>query len=95
MNKKDINSGSLATDVAFVRNHFESKTPVALAILDGPDGNGRIVEGYFFGGNESQQNDEADSWEMEFAPGETGKEVRKVVNGAIVTPPESTPPESP
>ncbi len=78
-------SGTRAKDVTFVRNHAEEKKPVALAVLDGPGGNGRIVEGYFFGGDESQGNDEANSWEMSFKPGETGIEIRKVVNGKIVT----------
>lgn len=78
-------SGTRAKDVAFVRDHIDAKKPVAFAVLDGPGGNGRVVEGYLFGGDESQGNDEANSWEMSFKPGETGVEIRKVVNGAIVT----------
>ncbi len=94
LNRKTKN-GVRAADVAFVRDHAETKKPVALAILDGPGGNGRIVEGYFFGGDESQGNDEANSWEMSFKPGETGREIRKVVNGAIVVVPEPAPAPEP
>ncbi len=88
-------SGTRAKDVAFVRDHAESKRPVCLAVLDGSGGSGRIVEGYFFGGDESQGNDEANSWEMSFKPGETGREIRKVVNGAIVVVPEPAPAPEP
>ena len=93
-NRKDKKTGKRAADVAFVREACETKTPVALAVLDGPGGDGRIVEGYFFGGDESQSNDEANSWEMEFKPGETGVEIKRVVQGNVVGA-TTTEPETP
>ena len=80
MNWQDPETKEVAEDIQFIRNAYDKRSLISLAVLDAPGGNGYIITGYLLDDQESQGLNEPNTWAMKL---EGAARKRRVVMGVV------------